>query len=259
MKSRSMIFLASVVLTATFIQALFGSQTTNAKSLTPVFSVPEPQSFDDYMAEGKRYFFAQEWKKAAEAYKGAVAINPNSSVAQYFLALSLNCLGQYHDAELHAKEAIRLGPPSSSYYFALGLIYATSDQYEQALKPLQQSIKMKADFGDSHYWLGRVYVDGFKQYDKAILEFREAVRLDPSNAINARELGAAYYKTGQYSLALDATTISIRQDPNDAETLINLGRIDLKLARKNDAMQVYRKLQTLNPQKAQELYREINN
>ena len=62
---------------------------------------------------------------------------------------------------------------------------------------------------------GRVYY-GMRQYDRAIADYDEAIRLDPNNAVVVYARGAAYMDKGQYDRAIADYDQAIRLDPNNA-------------------------------------------
>lgn len=213
-----------------------------------------------YFAEGKKYFFAKEYAKAIGPLEKAIALDPRMSEAHYLLSVSYSVLGRHQDALPAAKEAVRLKPTEHTYHFSLGLAYFNLKQYESARSSLQQALRLNADFSHTHYWLGRVYAE-HKQYEDAISALREALRLAPddANVSNVyRDLGAAYYLLKRYPQALEATQRSLSLKPNHALAQLNLGRILLGMGRREEAMQAYRTLLTLDKQKAQELYAEIS-
>ena len=216
------------------------------------------RSAQAYLAEGRKYFSAKDFEKAVEPLKKAVALDPSLSDAHFMLGATYSALRRNQDALPFAKEAARLAPKDHTHHFSLGLIYFNLKQYENALSSLQQAVRLEPGYAESHYWLGRVHADGYKQYEKAISALREAIRLDPDNAYAYRDLGAVYSILKQYPQALEATRQALRLKPDHALAHLNHGRILFRMGRKDEAIQVYNRLLTLDKQKAQELYAETN-
>jgi tetratricopeptide (TPR) repeat protein len=83
----------------------------------------------------------------------------------------------------------------------------------QALAAAQQAVELAPDNPDAHFGLGIIlFRDG--QYDKAITEYREALRLtkETSNIDKAKTLNAladAYAAAGRLSEAIDAAEVSL--------------------------------------------------
>jgi tetratricopeptide (TPR) repeat protein len=62
-----------------------------------------------------------------------------------------------------------------------------------------------------------------KQWDKAIDNFRKAVKADPKTAANHNNLGLAYKSAGKLDDALKAFSDAIQIDPNESAAYINRG------------------------------------
>jgi tetratricopeptide (TPR) repeat protein len=75
---------------------------------------------------------------------------------------------------------------------------------------------------------GSVY-DYQKDFDRAIADLTEAIRLDPNAVVGYQDRAASYRNRGQYTLALDDLNKALRLAPNDARTLMSRGVIYFKL------------------------------
>ena len=75
---------------------------------------------------------------------------------------------------------------------------------------------------------GSVY-DYKKDFDHAIADLTEAIRLDPDATVAYQDRAASYRNTGQYTRALDDLNHALRLAPGDARTLMSRGVIYLKL------------------------------
>jgi tetratricopeptide (TPR) repeat protein len=75
--------------------------------------------------------------------------------------------------------------------------------YEE-IKCLRQRLENDDQMPSIHYSIGRAYLDGLYQYDKAIPEFEKALEIynkwdtKPPMVVYYVQLGRAYHKTGQY-------------------------------------------------------------
>ena len=61
------------------------------------------------------------------------------------------------------------------------------------------------------------------QYDRAIQDYDEAIRLDPQLAVVYNNRGLAYNELGQYERAIKDFGEAIRLDPKDADAYRNRG------------------------------------
>ena len=96
------------------------------------------------------------------------------------------------------------------------------------------------------------------QYEKAVSAYREALRLKPDDPRATEEIGIAYLYLNQYPNAAGALQRAIRLEPGNVDAQWFLGITDLKMGKKEDALQVYRALQKLDATTlAPELYEKI--
>lgn len=216
-------------------------------------STAAPGSGEYYLKEGNKYRDAENYAQAITSYKRALGLNPSLADAHYNIGYCQYRLRQYALALPAFQQAVKLDPSDGSKHFWLGATYHQLKRYQPALASLQESIRLKPEETTSHHWLGDVYAEGFKQYDKAIPEYLESIRLDPQYAIPQNQLGLAYTEIDELELAVTAFQGAIKIKPAEPLYYSNLGYTYLWLGRREDAVAVQRKLQTLDPAKAKTL------
>ena len=81
---------------------------------------------------------------------------------------------------------------------------------------------LKPDYAGLHINLGKA-LDAEGQYDAAIAEYKEAIRLKPDYALGRNNLGNALDDKGQHDAAIAEYTEAIRLNPDMAEAHFNLG------------------------------------
>jgi tetratricopeptide (TPR) repeat protein len=62
-----------------------------------------------------------------------------------------------------------------------------------------------------------------RDYDRAIQDFNEAIRLNPNDSDNYRELGIACYGKGDYDRAIQDYNLAIHLNSNDASAFYRRG------------------------------------
>src|SRR5438445_9931475 len=67
---------------------------------------------------------------------------------------------------------------------------------------------------------GERHIDDY-DYDDAIQDFREAVRLDPNNVRAHLELGVAYAEAGETQRAIESYTKAAQLEPGNKEAYMN--------------------------------------
>lgn len=170
----------------------------------------------------------------------------------------------------HFNNSIAIGP-SSAAYAGLGSAYYGLKQYPQAIEAYKQVIRMVPNNAEVHLWLAMAYqrhgsdlVSGpsatkdLKPFENAEAAAREAIRLKADYQPAYFYLGSALYVQSKYSEGLTAFQQAIRLQPGDKESLYVLALTNVKLSKKEEAMQVYGKLAALDKEYAQDLLTAIN-
>ena len=80
-----------------------------------------------------------------------------------------------------------------------------------------ESARLLADgYRNPYFDRGNIYIEK-KEYDKAIEQYRQALRLEPDSAIIHAALGWAYYNVGMLDAAIIEAEEVNRLNPNDPE------------------------------------------
>lgn len=87
-----------------------------------------------------------------------------------------------HVAAAHADDAAALAD--------LGTAYAMLKRFDQAARALEASLRLNPDSAQAHYNLGLIAASR-RDMPRAVKEFAEAARLDPSNKDTATALAEA--------------------------------------------------------------------
>src|SRR5262245_4954428 len=74
-----------------------------------------------------------------------------------------------------------------------------------------------------------------EQYQEAILEYRNVLRLDPANARAIRQLGLAHYSLDEGPQAFRYLLKAQQLTPDDYEVRLKLGRIYLRVGKREEA------------------------
>lgn len=213
-----------------------------------------------YLADGAKYYDAKDYAKALDAYKAAAALKPdakNSTAAYNGIGLSYFRLNQLDEAVSAFRQVLTFEPDNPAILRTLGSIYFTLKKYPDAEAVLLHALRVKPDQTLDNYFLGWINNDR-EQYAKAVPYFREELRLNPNYGLCANELGYAYFMLNQYSDAVVTLQRAIQLAPHDATPEYTLGRTYLHMGNKNAALQVHKKLLTMDKQKADDLDEEMD-
>jgi tetratricopeptide (TPR) repeat protein len=107
------------------------------------------------------------------------------------------------------------------------------------------------------YKRGNAYY-GKGDHDRAILDYDQAIRLNPSHANSHSNRGAAYARKGDYDRAIQDYDEAIRLNPNHADAFSNRGAAYARKRNYDRAIQDYDEAIRLNPNHANAFYARGN-
>jgi Tfp pilus assembly protein PilF len=125
---------------------------------------------------------AGEIEESIRLYKESIALCPTAD-AHTYLGWAYSFQGKLKDAIVQCEIAIQIDPDFGNPYNDIGVYLMQQQQFDEAV-PWLEKAKLAKRYEPRHFPylnLGRVYVaKGMLQ--KALEEFRGALRLDPGNA-----------------------------------------------------------------------------
>jgi tetratricopeptide (TPR) repeat protein len=161
------------------------------------------------------------------------------------LAQVLSWAGKQVEAGPIAIEAVRLraeqglaADPESLFYAAVHFAMVGSDA--KAMELLQTILEHDPDHARARWRLATLLYDQ-SEYDEAKYHFREAVRLNPSDAYSHHMLGGISLIFKQFGEALESLKQAARLTPDDAAICLDIAFTFQQLGRDQDAIEWYRK------------------
>ena len=138
-------------------------------------------------------------------------------------------------------------------YFQIGFCYGELGNYTKAIEAFKQAIRIDPDDAIAHYNLGVAY-DELGFHKNAIEAYKQAIRIDPDYANAHGNLGATYGQLGFYKDAIEAFKQAIRINPDYAKAHFGLGLAYLMVGDKSSALNEYKILKELDIDLANELF-----
>jgi tetratricopeptide (TPR) repeat protein len=159
-------------------------------------------------------------------------------------------------AELSRKLTGVSSDPASMAY-RRGVDYLNKEDWDRAIAEFNEAIRLNPNFGDAFYARGHCYNDGKNNPDQGAADYIKAINLKSQYANMAwLRLGSIYYDKKEYDKAIEYCTNAIRLDPNEA---LNYGlRGDAYYFGKGDytrAAADYTKVIELDPQDSDSYFR----
>ncbi len=137
-------------------------------------------------------------------------------------------------------------PRSSEFYYQQGLSEYKNKDYNKAITDYSEAIRLNPSYTLAYNNRGKAY-SALKQYDKAISDCNDAIRIDPNHAKAYNTRGIAYSDLKQYHKAISDYNDAIRIDPNFALAYNNRGVAYNALKQYDKAISDYNDALRLDP------------
>jgi tetratricopeptide (TPR) repeat protein len=184
------------------------SATVPAEAQTPATLTPPeataqaaPDSATAQFELGNSYYEAGRIDQATEAYKKAVALDPNYQAAYANLGVVYYQLQNFELAATQYEKAIELDPSDGEVAYNLGVLYlqqalSNGSQpdaalLEKAITQLQHAQEISPDLAEPYFSLGVAYLAS-TQPEKAVQAFQTFLSSDTSQDTRARQEAERY-------------------------------------------------------------------
>ena len=185
-----------------------------------------PNDANAYHLRGGLYAVQGKYDRAVQDYTEAIRIDPGDAEAYYNRGLAYADQGQYDRAIQDYDQAIKLAPNDANAYYFRGTAYADQGEYDRAIQDFTEAIRLfpneanayrsqgtairrviqglpavaRFDLDFVYYFRGNAY--GHQgEYDRAIQDFTEVIRLNPNDAAVYYLRGIAYMLKSEYDRA----------------------------------------------------------
>ncbi len=163
------------------------------------------------------FFQIRHWQNSFTLFEHTLKSTSENYVAHNNLGFSLAEKGNYNQAIVHYREAIRILPSFSYSLENLGFILYKQGNYEEATHYYQRAINFNSNSERSYYMLGNIYFEQ-KQINNAIVHYAKAIKIrqDYVEAMTNLAISLTFIGKSDESLALFKEAIRINPDFVDA-------------------------------------------
>ena len=176
---------------------------------------------EHYLKSGDEHALVGENERAAQEFRIALEMNPNSVRGHKLLGVLLMSEGKLDEAEQHFRQAVELDSTDAPAYWNLAKVLGLLDQQDESLAMYAKSVELDTAFAASRLDYGIQLIEA-GQTEKAIQQFVEAVRLEPENLALYFALGDAYELQGQSVLAGQVFALALQRAPNSVYAMSHL-------------------------------------
>jgi len=136
----------------------------------------------------------------------------------------LSTAKQYDEALELYDEALQQLTDNNRLLYARALMAEKLGKIDLAIKDLEDIVKREPDNAQALNALGYTLVDKTKQLERGLGYIKKALKLEPNDAAIHDSMGWAYYRLGQYDLALKYLRRAFEK-LKDAEVAAHLGEV----------------------------------
>ena len=131
-------------------------------------------------------------------------------------------------------------------FYAQGQAYGEEEQFQEAIIEYKNALKINPNYANAHYELARAYLKLGRARD-AYWETSETVRLDPKNNEAVLSFGALSLVAGDGEQALSMGKLSIENEPDNPQGYMLEGKALQVLKRDVEAEEFFQKAVELQP------------
>jgi Flp pilus assembly protein TadD len=203
------------------------------------------QKFSQVLARGSQALQKGDNVAAEQAFREALAFDPDSVPVLNNLAISLARQQRETEAITLYERALHLKPGDSVTRRNLGAAYFRARQYGPALPLLESSAREMPSF----QLLEIAGLDAFAldRYDVAARYLEAAHRAQPADLPTLDMLGKAYLRSGNYAGVRDVFGQIMAIDPNSAAAHAMMAMAYDKLYQEEDAIREFEAARAVNP------------
>jgi tetratricopeptide (TPR) repeat protein len=221
-----------------------------------------PRLAPAYNNLGLLYFRQARYEQAIAVLEQGLKVAPRLSSAHALLGIAYFQLNKYEDARSHLEAALHANPADDNAALMLAKDLMSLNDFRGAADRLQQLAKRQPDNQEVWYLLGKAYMklseqalakmntidpdsvlvhemsgeimEGMKNYDGALVEYKKAVEMAPTRAGTHYMLGNVYYQLSAWDAAIEEFEAELRNDPSNCKAEALIGNILLEQRREDD-------------------------
>ncbi len=194
------------------------------------------------------------YEKASQLCHGAVAYNKADATSYNCLGVSLSRLNRNHEGLFYLRHAESLQPGNPRIQSNLGISYKNMDRLEDAIAHFGNALAI--DPGNAQYLVQfRGVLQERKKLRQRALELEDRLQENPGDAKGFYELAMIYRILQHREKELQNLETAVRKNSELQNALVQLGIAYAERSRFVDAVNVFKKLATMNPDQPQWIYR----
>ena len=207
----------------------------------------QPTSWAGFNRLGTMYFLGSRYEKAAEAYRRAIALNPDVARVHLNLGAVLLRLGRFEEALAALDASIRIRPVPQAYsnvgvaHYLLGRFPEAAASFQRAVDLAPKNYRWHIYLGDALSQIPEQTVRARAAYEAALPLVTAELSVNPADALNVVLLGRCLARTGEPERAWSEIRRGVALAPEDENVLETAAAAAMVLGKKAEALAWLRK------------------
>jgi len=208
-----------------------------------------PQSIGAHHIAGKSYFMVGDFTRSAGELEAALTLAPNDHDVAYTLGLVFLKQHELDPAKkIYDRMVEQLGE-RPQLHIIFGRAYRETDYLPEAIEEFRKALAIDPHFPRAHYYLGLTYLlkYGVVKIDEAAEEFKVELISNPDEFFANYYLGIVYVIKRNWELAISFLQKAARIQPDNPDPYFYLGQSYQAMEKHDQAIEVLKKAISLNP------------
>ena len=193
------------------------------------------------MQRGIAAYTRGHFETAVEAYREAVAADPENTTARHALATSLARLGRFEEGARELEIVVRQKPDSGVAQYNLGAMYSQMGDPDGAIRHFERALELSPELTDARFNLA-LLLEARGQLDRARDELAEILRRDPQDTSAAIRHALLTARLGRPESGESDLRGILSVDPENSEARMALAGLLADGGRPERALDEYRRL-----------------
>ena len=176
------------------------------------------------LTSGMDLYQKKDYKAAARAFRGAIALAPASSFTEdcaKYLAMAEIKLGHLDKAIEAYQTSIQLNPDSDQPHVDLAKLYFTQERYAEAEEQYAKAVAINPDAAN-YYSMGQAQLFQEK-FGEAEVSFNKVRSLAPDDPNSYYGMGLVYSKQGRYEKAIEYFDEATKSNRDFYDAYVEMG------------------------------------
>ncbi len=212
---------------------------------------------ESYVTDAQELYKQGKFGQAIDAYAQVIQARPKDAASYIAMARAQVWFGKYEDAQKSAEYALLLNPNNSTAHAVRGWALDFQGKYLESETSIQAALKLDDKNALAHAYYAELLADiigsntggWLNAVEKAGVESRTALELDPGLLEAHRARGYVYYVTSSENLdlAIGEYQAAIAINKNIEDLYVKLGLSYQALDLNNEANEAFSRAIALNP------------